>query len=277
MDKPLSELIREFRKQTLTKEGKPMSLLDLSLEIGWSNPSTLSRIESGDVMPSRDTVIKIANALVLKLNNLNLLLRSAGYLEVSPDPTEDYTKNYVNSVKAGFEVLAFPVLLIGFNSTIVYWNRFTEVFFLGKDMVHEEIVKKYQNITHIDLLFNLENGVQQSIENWDELSKILVENIHFHISQVTEQTMNKSYIEAWMKYPEFKKHWIECEKTKSEQHRLYNLPFVYKHKELGIVKLTITTSVMYDDNRFFIEQFAPATKKDAVKMTKYWDMVNRYA
>lgn len=274
-DKALSELIREFRKQTLTKEGKPYSLMDLSLEIGWSNPSTLSRIENGDVIPSRDTVIKIGKALRLKTSDLNLLLRTCGYKDYNPELTDAYIREFVDSMRNGYDGLAYPVVLLDANTRKVYWNRFTEVFFIGADSVHEEVVAGFENLTHIDSLFNPIYGIRQNIMNWDELSKILVENIYFHISHLTDQRMDSAYLEKWMEYEDFRKHWIVCEETKGEDYTSCNIPFVYRNKELGVIGMIMNLTLTERDNRFFLEQFAPATPQDAEKLRRYWNKVQK--
>lgn len=271
--KQLSELLQEFRKKTLNKEGKPFSLMDLSLEIGWANPSTLSRIENGDVKPARETVIKIAHALRLNQNDLNLLLRTSEYKDYNPELTDAYIQNFVDTVKKGYDELAYPVALLDSSARMVYWNRFMEVFLLGSRMAHEQVVIRFWNITHIDLLFNPEYGIRENIVNWDEFSRILVENSYFHVSQLVGQKIDNSFIERWMHYPGFKDLWDECEQVKSGRYTANGVSFVYRNIELGVVQLTINSSLTYEDNRFFIEQFNPATKEDAKKLRKYWDKV----
>ena len=268
-DKALSELIREFRKQTLTKEGKPFSLMDLSLEIGWANPSTLSRIENGDVKPARETIIKIGKALRLNVQDINVMLRTAGYAEYSAKPSEQYTKELVASVQSGFDTYAYPVLLLGFNGGIVYWNRFTELFFFGRNAAHEDIVSRYGNLSQVDILFNPNMRIQERIENWEEVSTILVENIYYDVTQATAQVVAPSYMQRWMSYPEFKRKWELCEKANNKNHVKYSIPFIYNQIELGRINLNVNTFLLYEDKRFVILQFNPTTKEDAEKMTKY--------
>ncbi len=47
----IGKIIKDFRLSFITKENKKLSQMDLSLRIGWENPSTLSRIEKGEVKP----------------------------------------------------------------------------------------------------------------------------------------------------------------------------------------------------------------------------------
>lgn len=58
MDKKVGEKIREFRKRA------KMSQLQLEILIETS-PGSISRIENGEVNPTKETIIKISNALNL--------------------------------------------------------------------------------------------------------------------------------------------------------------------------------------------------------------------
>ena len=274
-DKSLSELIREFRKQTLTKEGKLFSLMDLSLEIGWANPSTLSRIENGEVVPSKSTILKISRALRLEFEEEKMLMRAAGYKEYNREITDEYIAGFVESIRGGFDSLAFPVTLVAADSRMVYWNRFTEVFFIDPHVTHEEAVAGFENVTHIDSLFNPIYGIHDNILNWDKLAEILVRNVYVLTIFGTEEASPDADIEKWMEYPDFKKYWEQCVKMNTKELSLYNIPFIYRHKEIGITNLTINSSMTYEDKRFMIEQFTPNTKEDTEKMVKYWNKVRK--
>ncbi len=76
----IGQLIRYYRTHEVDLSGRHLSQIDLTLEVGWENPSTLSRIESNKVIPTRDTIIKIAKGLKLDRKRVNKLLHEGGYL-----------------------------------------------------------------------------------------------------------------------------------------------------------------------------------------------------
>ena len=82
-------LIRSYRNHSVDARGRHLSQIDLTLEIGWENPSTLSRIESSKVIPTKKTIVKIAKGLKLDRNGVNKLLHKAGYLGINESEYEE--------------------------------------------------------------------------------------------------------------------------------------------------------------------------------------------
>lgn len=77
--------------------------LGLALKLGYGSPSTISRWEGGELLPSRDTVLGIAEVFRLTREEAGALLRSANYLP--PTNREREALNLPRSVPSQEEEL----------------------------------------------------------------------------------------------------------------------------------------------------------------------------
>lgn len=265
---PIGNLIRKYRKDTIDEKNNPVSLLELSQEIGWENPSTLSRIETGKVIPSRNTIIKIAQALKLPINDLNMLLKQGGYIEYEPPITDKYIKQLSKSFSEEFESFNYPVFVDLYSWDIVYWNSFTSKFFVTENINEEVLYKKFYFKTLIDFLFDPDYKMRQNVINWEELTTLITGSVLFAQSLFPTDEKLKSNVVNFLKYPEFKVIYSNIKKSEPK-YTLFNIPLVYNHPIIGIVNFSITSSFLYFDNRFVVEQIVPVTPQDLEKVNKF--------
>ncbi len=252
-DNNIGQALKLIRCSIITPEGKPLSQLDLSFRIGWDNPSTLSRIESGKIIPTRDTLIKICKGLELDDRTTNMLLQKVMYFNNVPILTDEYINEVVTSIKEDFDDFEVPMVL-KIATTIVYVNNEFERIFLKEDvnLTKETIVNK----DFVELFFDPIYGVQDRILDWDNFSKKLVETLFILYHRLCD-TQNVSVILSYIeKYPEFKKLWngINKDIIKHKKNVFY-LSHVYNSSFLNKINVHIVESTLPLDNRFLLIQY----------------------
>lgn len=260
--------IQKFRKQKFTKEGKSLSQLDLSLLIGWENPSTLSRIESGEVIPTRSTIIKICKALDLNYFDSNYLLESAGYSSRLLPVTKQYTKELVLKMQQDFQDISYPVLVLNIEGEIIYWNKAVERIIFN-NLSSNNPIPKIGKITYIDLIFNPVYSLKQYILNWTEASTIAVSSTKYLIGLYPNNKNLKANLARWLKYKEFKNIWDISIQQNSEYIQYYNKRLILKHPLIGKIEMLTQISPTHIDNRFYLEQFIPNSMEDKLIIERF--------
>jgi transcriptional regulator with XRE-family HTH domain len=189
----LGDLLRYWRERC----GK--SQLDLSLGSGLSQRH-LSFIENGRSIPSRRTLLDIAQALDIPLRDRNTLFLSAGY---APAYSEDaWNAPEMQSITKALERVLrqhepFPAVVMD-----RYWNvhlrndaapRFFNCF------IDLEKRPTPRNLLH--LMFD-PAGMRPFIANWEEVAASLIQRIYREsVGRVTDQR-TKELLEALQAYPE---------------------------------------------------------------------------
>lgn len=266
--------IRDLRQSILNPEGKPWSQLELSLAIGWENPSTLCRIESGQVIPTRETIIKIARALKLDLEDMNILLRMGNYHEYEPYVDNNYIEELVSKFDKEFNESNYPILLLDENSYLIFWNEYADKIFLNpmgeiNSVVTEKFINRTQCLTHLDILFDLDLGFRQRIVNWEEFTTKMLTNTYFNFLNYPLQVSLPILIKELHRYPDFSRLWEKVSSNSNPHTYKYNIPFVYNHPSIGIINLLITTYMLAEDKRVYVEQFLPESVEDQMRMDDY--------
>lgn len=132
----LGGLIKDYRIR------KRLSQLEVSMNIGWSDTTRLSKIEQGRVSkPSRETVEKIISALQLTPKERGDFLLVGGYL-----PTDQEIKKIIREF--GNRVLEWPhpAYLIDFSWRVLLINNKTaQIFGLSPAFV-KKITKNKPNL-----------------------------------------------------------------------------------------------------------------------------------
>ena len=252
-DNNIGQALKLIRCSIITPEGKPLSQLDLSFRIGWNNPSTLSRIESGKIIPTRDTLIKICKGLELDDRTTNMLLQKVMYFNNVPILTDEYINEVVTSVKEDFDDFEVPMVL-KIATTIIYVNNeFERIFLEGNvKLTKETIVNK----DFVEIFFDPIYGIQDRILDWDNFSKELVETLFIVYHRLCD-TQNVSMILSNIeKYPEFKKLWNKINKdTINLKRNMFHLSCICNTSFLDNINVHLVESSLPLDNRFLLIQY----------------------
>src|SRR5580698_2637150 len=194
----LGELLRYWR------ETRGKSQLDLSLDSGLSQRH-LSFIENGRSVPSRQTLLDVAQALDIPLRDRNTLFLSAGY---APAYSEDaWNAPEIQSITRALERVLrqhepFPAVVMD-----RYWNvqlrndaapRFFNCF------IDLEKRPTPRNLLH--LMFDAE-GMRPFIANWEDVAASLIQRVYREsVGRVVDQK-TKELLAELQAYPDVKTEW----------------------------------------------------------------------
>jgi len=188
--------------------------LDLSIETGVSQRH-ISFIESGRSIPSRQTLLEIAQVLDVPLRERNTLLVSAGYAPVFSEAA--WNSSQMQSVTKALERILrqhepFPALVMD-----RYWNvlmtnqsapRFFNCFF---DMSQR---KGPRNMLH--LVFD-PNGMRPFVEHWDEVASSLLHRVRTEATGRVVDEKTRELVAALLAYPGGKALSVEQIQTRSRR------------------------------------------------------------
>jgi transcriptional regulator with XRE-family HTH domain len=257
----LGELLRYWRESC----GK--SQLDLSLDSGLSQRH-LSFVENGRSLPSRRTLIEIAQALDIPLRDRNALFLSAGY---APTYSEDaWNAPEMQSITRALERVLrqhepFPAVVMD-----RYWNvhlrndaapRFFNCFI--------DLQKRPMPRNLLHLMFDPE-GLRPFIANWKEVAASLIQRVYREsVGRVVDQK-TKELLEALQAYPEVK---TELKKPRSTSILPFiPISFVKKGKTMNFFSMitTVGTPLSITAQELRMECMFPAdeeSEEQYLKMT----------
>jgi transcriptional regulator with XRE-family HTH domain len=268
MKNNIGEYIKAERLRYKSGNSVGVSQFDLSLKIGWENPSTLSRIEQGKIIPNKDTVIKIFKALEIEGEKIVFILMKNLYL-YGDLITPEYNNKVLNKFKVRLEDSIYPYIISLYPNNIeeinVYMNKIAGKVLFGEKF-DSILQKKIPSQDVIDVLLNPQYGINERILNRDEFIRIVITNLHIIYSGDTDE--EKEYIDKMRKLPNFDKYWEMSKNSNFDDLKMFNIPFVYDSPLLGEISLLIQKSVILEDNRFFMQEFIPKGKEDFIKLSK---------
>ena len=269
----IGDIIAAERKRVIGKNGKPLSQLDLALKIGWENPSTISRIESGVVIPNKETVIKIFDNIegVSQFKLAHILIKS-GYFETKR-LTFKYVKNVTrNIIEPKVKNLRYPINVVIYSDKppffITYYTNSIGRKVLFGNGIHSriiEIISKRQDL--MEIFFNPMYKMNKIIVNWEEFVEVIVTNLHI-LHNYTDK--EEKYIKGLYKYPKFKFIWKKSSNKGFEAWKDSDILFIYKVPCIGHISFKIHEVSLLEDRRFFIEHFIPATAEDVSKIEELY-------
>ncbi len=267
MKNNIGEYIKAERLRYKSGNSVGVSQFDLSLKIGWENPSTLSRIEQGKIIPNKDTVIKIFKALGIKEELIIFILMKNLYL-YGDLITPEYNNKMLNKLRVRVEDLNYPYIIS------LYPNNIKEINFYineiaGKVLIGEKfksiLQKKIPSQDVIDVLLNPQYGINERILNKDEFLRIIISNMYIIYNDTKDE---REYINRLRQFPNFDKYWEMSENSNFDDLKMLNIPFIYDSPLLGEISFLIQKSVILEDNRFFMQEFVPKGKEDFIKLSK---------
>ncbi len=101
------------------------------------------------------------------------------------------------------------------------------------------------------------------ILNWEEFAKIIISNQHIIYNDTDKE---REDIRVLKKFPRFNEFWEDSQNKTVHDFQSFNIPFKYNSPILDEIKFLIQETPVLEDNRFFIIQFIPATRKDFIKL-----------
>lgn len=184
------------------------SQLDISLDAGISQRQ-ISFIESGRSVPTRTTLMGLAQALEIPLRERNALLLAAGYAPLYSDAA--WNSNEMRSIRRALERMVaqhepYPAIVMD-----RYWN-----VFLTNDaaprffncFIDLPARRASRNLLH--LLFD-PKAMRPFIANWDSLAKCLIQRIHREaVGHVIDQK-TRGLLAELLDYPEVRADWKVAE------------------------------------------------------------------
>ena len=165
----LGELLRYWRGT----RGK--SQIELSLDTGVSQRH-LSFIESGRSVPSRQTLMNIAQGLEVPFRDRNRLLLAAGFAPIYGE--DAWNADEMKSVNAALERVLrqhepFPAVVMDRYWNVFMTNASAPRFF--NTFIDLEARPKPRNLLH--LMFD-PAGMRPFIAHWDRTAKSLIQRVH---------------------------------------------------------------------------------------------------
>jgi transcriptional regulator with XRE-family HTH domain len=194
----LGALLRHWR------DIRGRSQLDLSLDTGVSQRH-ISFIESGRSVPSRETLMDIAQALDIPLRDRNILLLAAGYAPI-------YSENAWNapemqSITGALERMLrqhepFPAVVMDRYWNVLMANESAPRFF--SCFIDMAARKSPRNLLH--LMFD-PKGMRPFIANWKDVATSLFQRVYREsVGRVVDEK-TKELMAALLAYPEVKTEW----------------------------------------------------------------------
>lgn len=180
-----------------------VSQLDLALDAEISTRH-LSCVETGRAQPSREMVLRLAEALEVPLRERNALLLAAGYAPLYPHTGLDAPE--MNAVRYAVDLVMrqqepYPGIVVD-----RYWNtlrmnggtrRFLGLF-PGCDSVTPR--------NGIRLVFH-PKGLRPFIENWESVAARLIQRVHREVAaNPSDETMN-CFLRELLSYPGVPSRW----------------------------------------------------------------------
>jgi len=185
------------------RTARRVSQLDLALDADISTRH-LSYVETGRAQPSRDMVLRLAEALQVPLRERNALLLAAGYAPLYrhtdlDTPELDAARNAVELLMAQLE--PYPVLVVDRHWNTVRMNAGAKRFlalFPGCD----------SGTPHngVRLVFHPQ-GLRPFIENWEVVAARIIRRLHREaVDNPSDETL-KHFLEELLSYPDVPSRW----------------------------------------------------------------------
>ena len=180
-----------------------VSQLDLSLDAEISTRH-LSCVETGRAQPSREMVLRLAEALQVPLRERNALLLAAGYA-----PLYRHTCLDAPELEAARRAVELFIAQLEPNPVLVldrYWN--TLRMNAGAKRFLALVPGCDSGMPHNGprLVFDPE-GLRPFIENWDVVAARIIRRVHREAADNPSDEMLKSFLEKLLSYPGVPSRW----------------------------------------------------------------------
>jgi transcriptional regulator with XRE-family HTH domain len=205
---PLGNLLRHWRNV------RGRNQLDLSIETGVSQRH-ISFIESGRSVPSRQTLLEIAQVLDVPLRERNTLLLNAGYAPVFSELA--WNSAQMQSITRALERILrqhepFPALVMDRYWNVLMTNESAPRFF--NCFVDMSQRKGPRNMLH--LMFD-PDGMRPFVERWDEVAGSLLHRVRTEATGRVIDEKTKELVASLLAYPGGKANSAEQIERRSRQ------------------------------------------------------------
>ena len=193
----VGSLLRDWRA------ARRMSQLDLALAADMSTRH-LSYVETGKAQPSREAVIRLADALEMSLRERNALLLAAGYAPQYPE-TALGTPALARMQRAIDFILGqqepYPAFLINRHWDVLKANRAAErvnAFVLGgRRSRHDNVIRQFFD----------PDDLRAAVGNWEEVAGDLIRHLHDHVAATPTDTAARALLDEALAYPGVPARW----------------------------------------------------------------------
>jgi transcriptional regulator with XRE-family HTH domain len=180
------------------------SQLDLSLDTGVSQRH-ISFIESGRSVPSRQTLMDIAQALDIPLRERNTVLLAAGYAPIYSEGAWDALE--MQSVTSALGRILrqhepFPAVVMDRYWDVLMTNESAPRFF--NCFIDMAARKSPRNMLH--LMFD-PDGMRPFVANWEDVAKGLIQRVYRESVGRVVDDKTKEVLATLLAYPDVKAEW----------------------------------------------------------------------
>ncbi|HEY2475298.1 MAG TPA: helix-turn-helix transcriptional regulator [Candidatus Cybelea sp.] len=185
------------------RAARRISQLTLALDADISTRH-LSCVETGRAQPSREMVLRLAEALEIPLRERNALLLAAGYAALYRQTSLDAPE--MEAARKAIDLLLgqlepYPGIVVD-----RYWNTLMMnsgmQHFLGRFPISDS-VKPHNGVRFV---FHPE-GLRPFIENWESVAARIIQRVHREVvANPSDETM-KCFLEELLSYPAVPNRW----------------------------------------------------------------------
>lgn len=238
--KTLGQRIKTYR----TSAG--LSQLDLELEID-ASPGSLSRIESGNTNPTKETLIKISQVLKLPPDKVTLLFGIG-----EEPPTENEVQNILT------EIGSFMHNPERFGYLTDNWWTFWDASDTLKAVFEPEGVDfsliRGKNL--MELLLNPKLPIKRLLQQ-KSIENVLKNQVCFFKQQIGERAKTawgKQVLAKFFVYDEFRRYWDEAKTISTSFYRDRDREVVFELKS-GKIHFLCSPRIIQSDSRFELVEF----------------------
>lgn len=190
-------LLREWRAS------RRLSQLDLALATDVS-ARHLSCVETGKAQPSREMVLRLADALDMPLRECNALLMAAGYAPKFPETS--LSTPAMAQVRRAIELMLeqqepYPAFLLNRHWDILMANRaaarMANFVLRGATSAHANMIRQ---------IFD-PNDLRSAIVNWEDVAGDLIRHLHDVVSAAPSDLVARNLLEEALSYPGVPRQW----------------------------------------------------------------------
>jgi transcriptional regulator with XRE-family HTH domain len=241
-----------------------VSQLHLALEADISTRH-LSCVETGRAQPSREMVLRLAEALQVPLRERNALLLGAGYAPFYRHtgldaPEMEAARHAVDLLMRQQE--PFPGIVVDRYWNTLRMNAGTRRFlglFPGCDSVTPR--------NGIRLVFH-PGGLRKFIENWESVAGRLIQRVHREIAANPSDETMKCFLKELLSYPDvpYRWRWLDVADTPSP---LLTINYRWNNSMLRLFSMLTTFSTAQDIalQELRVESFFPADEATRTALT----------
>ncbi len=203
---PMSVALPEVQLGVLLREwraARRLSQLDLALAADVS-ARHLSFVENGKAQPSREMVVRLADALEMPLRERNALLMTAGFAPMFPE-TSLQTQG-MDQVRRAIEFMLaqqepYPAFLLNRHWDIVMANRAAlrvNRFVLGgRDSAHMNMMRCFFDPADL----------RCAVANWEEVAGDLIRHLHNAVAGAPSDLTARALLNEVLAQPGVPAHW----------------------------------------------------------------------